>query len=256
VDGWRTTVTVKRRDDWLTQAARDVGAEALVTPEPAAVGYVVNILFPGTENKGLVAQKLRKKMPRTCKLTCVVLSSSGVLASVACANKRSFEAGLIGRRGRLAIKANEHHLDLHISSIQKPSKADLVRVLRSDPTVQHVTRLRIAKAQIPLDDIVEIHPFKAEDPALQLGPLDSKDLEIGHVMLREGYFQIPRPAELSLDSLAEKAGLTKPALLPRMRRLMEAGVRRILGLEEMTKEDLDAAYKVFMRGRPERPHIM
>lgn len=242
-------MTVTRPNDWLTDVAKDLGIEVLVTPEGLDRGYGANVLFLGTDDRDKVAGKLHQKIPRTCELVDMFVSSSGMLAVLKCKNMRDFEARLTKLRGRLAIRRSEGQLHVWIDSIQRPNKRALVKALKSDPTVESVRRLRISRAQIPLDDIVEIDPFRALNPLLQLDPLDFKDIEIGRAMLEEGYFRVPRPDGLSLDSLANKVGLTKPALLPRMRRLMEAGVRRVLGLEEMTEQDLEAAYQIFKKGR-------
>jgi len=249
VSGWSAYVDVTRKDDWLADVVESLNTVAILTPEALDTGYGADVILVGADDAARVRKLIVSKIPSDCKLKEMGSSTAGIVISFECKNASHLEAKLAKWPGRVAIQAKQDLLNVLIRSLRKPKKRELADLVRSDPRVKSIRQLKVTRNLFSLDDIIEIHPFKGEIPDLLLSGFDQKDLEIGRALLGEGYFRVPRPRGLSLDLLASKVQLTKPALLPRMRRLMEASVRQMLGIEEVPEESLKAAHRFFMKGR-------
>jgi predicted DNA binding protein len=242
--GWRTQLKVKTKENWLSDAARRFNTVVISTPFPSRsskADYDLRVFFPGVRDEKAV-RKFVEETVKHVKLSAIVMSDAGVVALLECKGRNTLEFGVTSLLGRTALIARPEHIDVSIDSVVGIDLDDLVKKTHV-PGMSLVEGPSSERRRIPLEDLIEIHPDEFYKPE----QLDEMDFKIAINMLESGYFKAPRPKGLDLKILSEKAGITKPSLIWRMRRLQALGIEKLLGSESIPEEDLKVAADIFVK---------
>ena len=243
--GWRTQFKVEAGDNWLSKAAKRFNTAVISTPFPSRspkADYDLRMFFPGVRNEQAV-RKFVEETGKHAKLSAIVASDAGILALLECKGRNTLEFRVTSLLGRAALVARPENIDVSIDSPVGIDLDDLVKKIHVLPGVHLVEGPNSERRRIPLEDFVEIHLDELYKPE----QLDETDLNIATILLESGYFKVPRPKGLSLNTLGEKAGITKPSLIWRMRRLQAHGIEKLLGSERIPEEDLKTAADIFVK---------
>lgn len=225
---------------WLVDGAHRLNCDIIATPVPPRLkgsSCEVESLFVGVDREEDVKRFVRSI--KNCRLSTVRQSDAGLFAVVECEGTKTLECRASRLRGRVGIFANPRGGELRVT-IDSPFT---IREKELTKAFQDLRGLRIegvphlAKAKIPLTDFIELETDPTE--------LAEKDKLIAKELLGSGFYEVPRPEGLTLDSLRKKVDLSKPALIWRIRRLESLGLKKILGYEELSDDDRKAAYAVF-----------
>jgi predicted DNA binding protein len=244
--GWRTEFKVETKENWLSKAATRFNTVIISTPFPSKnpkADYDLRVLFPGVQSEKTV-RKFVEETVKHARLSAVIKSEAGVLALLECKGRNTLEFRVTSLLERVALIARPEDMDIAIS-IDSPLGIDLDDLVKKTdvPGVRLVEGPSSERRRVPLEELVEIHMdefFKPEQ-------LDETDFKIAKLMLESGYFKVPRPKGFSLSMLSEKASVTKPSLIWRMRRLQALGIERLLGSEDIPEEDLSVAADIFVK---------
>jgi len=244
--GWRTRLKVETKENWLSKAATRFNTMIISTPFPSKnpkADYDLRVFFPGVRNEKPV-RKFVEETVKHARLSAVIKSDAGVLALLECKGRNTLEFGVTSLLGRAALIAHPERMDIDIS-IDSPLGIDLDDLVKKTdvPGVRLVEGPSSERRRVPLEELVEIHLDEFYKPE----QLDETDFKIATLMLESGYFKVPRPKGFSLTMLSEKACITKPSLIWRMRRLQALGIEKLLGSEGIPEEDLRVAADIFVK---------
>lgn len=242
VGGWRTKFKLDAKQHWLSLGAGKFNTVVIATPVRARAkrGCEFRTLFSGIDNEAEVKKFIEEVAKH--EVDFLALSSAGVLAIVECKKIHPFENSISEIPGNISIVAMPKEIDVTIDSVQQLEWTELADTFATLPDLSLKHGPDIKRISVPLDEFVEM-----PEEMYELKQLDELDFKIANTLLKDGYFNVPRPPGLTLNALASKIGTTKPSLISRMRKLQAFGIQKLLGLGRLSHEDLEIAAKVFRK---------
>ena len=242
VSGSRATLEVVGKH-WLIDGAHRLKCGVLATPHPSRnkkYSCEVNSVFVGLWKKKPIKDFVRSV--RNCDLAILRPSDMGLYAVIECKGSRSLEYHTSRWPGRVGMYANpdDEKIMLTVDSPVTLELGQFAKELKTLTDVKPDREPKLEKANVPVSDFVDLEPILAED-------ISEEDRCIAEVLLKSGWYNVPRPEGLTLEVLGEELDLSKPSLIMKIRRLDALGIKKLLGTEVLSQEDRQAAYTVFRR---------
>ena len=239
VDGSHATLEVVG-NHWLIDRSHQLDCNVIATAYPPRLkgsSCEVKSLFVGVTQEKPVKDFFQSL--KNCDLVMTAPSDIGLYAVIECKGSHSLEYRASRFQGRIGMSANPRNKKLRLT-VDSPFNLNaswFVDLFEGLSEMKMEKGLALQKTKIPLSDFIEFESHLEE--------LDEKDGLIAKELLKSGFYSVPRPEGLTLESLGEKVKLSKPALITRIRRLESLGIKKLLVSEEITEEDQEAAYSAF-----------